>query len=156
MTRYIVGKKFLILYLFPIFWLIKKEPNLLPKTTKTIMRVIINKFCIVALNWGKLVGYVSIIPYENMKLVKVSSHVVEFNSRCNGIGSELAKQIYDLAKKLYPECKVITVVSPENVRPFEKLGMVQIDKHDVPKEFLDTTSIRLDVDTPDKIIMIEP
>ena len=154
--EYLRGNESLTVYTPRVHWLIENEPAMLPKSIEEIELEMSNRLCILALFYEKLVGYVSIIPYKRMKLVKVSSHVVEFNSRENGIGSELSKQIYDLAKELYPEYKVITVVGPENVRKFERLGMIQIDKHDVPKEFIDTASIDLDIDTPDKIIMIEP
>ena len=145
----------LLIYVKIIFDIIANEPALLPKSMMQIIRDMVLGRCILALVSKKLVGYVATIPYKKMKLAKVSSHVVEFDSRENGIGSKLAKEIYDLSKKLYPQCKVITVVDPENARKFERLGMVRIDKHDVPKEFIDTTSIDLNIDTPNKIIMIE-
>jgi len=157
-VEYPVGNENLLIYDSAVFWLIENEPNLLPKSIEKIRQEISNGLCVLALLYGKLVGYVSISAdiYDGRKFTKVSSHVVEFNSRYNGIGSKLAKKIYNLAKERYPEYKVITVVGPENVRPFEKVDMVQIDKHDVPKEWIDTTSIQLDIDTPHKIIMIEP
>lgn len=157
-VKYLVGNESLLIYYLTIFWLIKNELNLLSKSIEQIRYEISNGLCILALLDGELVGYVAILAdtYDGRKLAKVSSHVVDPDTRRQGIGSKLAKEIYDLARELYPDYKVITVVNSENVRPFEKLGMVQIDKYDVPKEFIDKTSIDLNIDTPDKIIMIEP
>jgi len=156
--RYLRGNEGLVAHTSAVYWLIENEPSLLPKSMSEIRHEIASGLCVLALLDDILVGYVSISAgiYDGRKFAKVSSHVVDPDTRRQGIGTDLARRIYNLAKELYTEHKVITVVGPENVRKFERLGMVRIDKHDVPKEFIDTTSIKLDIDTPHKIILIEP
>ncbi len=83
---------------------------------------------------SQFVGYISLFPWQELRLVELASLVVKEPYRRQGIGAKLGQNIYGLAGKLFPQFKIIALANQDSKSIFQKEGLTFLPKCCLPQE----------------------
>jgi len=91
---------------------IARGSGIAKRTTESIAQKMRDGKAVVAVtSSGKWVGFAYFQPYENNKFVSNSGLIVSPEFRNSGVAKAIKDRVFKMARKLYPEAKIISITS---------------------------------------------